>query len=85
DDDDQGKGPSAGSDWGSKRQRKGKEPESASAPLKPATRSAGRVDTLTPEHLAGPTYELMKGSCNSLTELEYHLEEVYKATTDQLD
>nr|GEX60753.1 hypothetical protein [Tanacetum cinerariifolium] len=43
------------------------------------------VDTLTPELLAGPTYELMKGSCTSLTELEYHLEEVYKATTDQLD
>nr|GFB17106.1 hypothetical protein [Tanacetum cinerariifolium] len=43
------------------------------------------VDTLTPELLAGPTYELIKGSCNSLTELEYHLEEVYKATTDQLD
>nr|GEY46450.1 hypothetical protein [Tanacetum cinerariifolium] len=44
-----------------------------------------RVDTLTPELMAGPTYELMKGSCNSLTELEYHLEEVYKSTTDQLD
>nr|GEX63920.1 hypothetical protein [Tanacetum cinerariifolium] len=44
-----------------------------------------RVDTLMPELLAIPTYELMKGSCNSLTELEYHLEEVYKATTDQLD
>nr|GFA96831.1 hypothetical protein [Tanacetum cinerariifolium] len=44
-----------------------------------------RVDTLTPELLAGPTYKLMKGSCNSLTELEYHLEEVYKAITDQLD
>nr|GFC47169.1 hypothetical protein [Tanacetum cinerariifolium] len=29
------------------------------------------VDTLTPELLAGPTYELMRGSCNSLTELEY--------------
>nr|GFB16286.1 hypothetical protein [Tanacetum cinerariifolium] len=43
------------------------------------------VDTLTPELLAGPTFELIKGSCNSLTELEYHLEEVYKATTDQLD
>nr|GEZ13008.1 hypothetical protein [Tanacetum cinerariifolium] len=43
------------------------------------------VDTLTPKLLAGPTYELMRGSCNSLTELEYHLEEVYKATTDQLD
>nr|GFB87743.1 hypothetical protein [Tanacetum cinerariifolium] len=43
------------------------------------------VDTLTPRLLAGPTYELMRGSCTSLTELEYHLEEVYKATTDQLD
>nr|GEZ33156.1 hypothetical protein [Tanacetum cinerariifolium] len=43
------------------------------------------VDTLTPKLLAGPTYKLMRGSCNSLTELEYHLEEVYKATTDQLD
>nr|GFB17454.1 hypothetical protein [Tanacetum cinerariifolium] len=40
---------------------------------------------LTPELLAGPTYELMKGSCTSLIELEYYLEEVYKATTDQLD
>nr|GFC53257.1 hypothetical protein [Tanacetum cinerariifolium] len=27
----------------------------------------------------------MRGSCNSLTELEYHLEEVYKETTDKLD
>nr|GEV44454.1 hypothetical protein [Tanacetum cinerariifolium] len=34
-----------------------------------------RVDTLTPKLLAGPTYELMKGSCKSLIELEYHLEE----------
>nr|GFB50813.1 hypothetical protein [Tanacetum cinerariifolium] len=43
------------------------------------------VDALTLKLLAGPTYELMKGSCTSLTELEHHLEEVYKATTDQLD
>nr|GFA42682.1 hypothetical protein [Tanacetum cinerariifolium] len=41
--------------------------------------------TLTLELLAGPTYELMKGSCKSLVELEFFLEEVYKATTDQLD
>nr|GFA00743.1 hypothetical protein [Tanacetum cinerariifolium] len=33
------------------------------------------VDTLTPDLLAGLTYELMRGSCTSLTELEYHLEE----------
>nr|GEV34312.1 hypothetical protein [Tanacetum cinerariifolium] len=106
------KEPSVGSDQGSKRQREGKEPKSASASLQTATRSAVRsttgsksqqasantsldfsnfimnrlrVDTLTPELLAGPTYELMKGSCKRLIELEYHLEEVYKAMTDQLD
>nr|GEZ56445.1 hypothetical protein [Tanacetum cinerariifolium] len=44
-----------------------------------------KVDTLTPELLAGPTYELIKGSCKSIVELEFFLEEVYKATTDQLD
>nr|GEV80922.1 hypothetical protein [Tanacetum cinerariifolium] len=43
------------------------------------------VDTLTPKLLAGLTYELMKGSCKSLVELEFFLEEVYKVTTDQLD
>ncbi|GJX48057.1 hypothetical protein Tco_0273247 [Tanacetum coccineum] len=44
-----------------------------------------KVDTLTPELLAGPTFELMKGLCKSLVELEHFLEEVCKATTDQLD
>nr|GEY98220.1 hypothetical protein [Tanacetum cinerariifolium]GEZ09996.1 hypothetical protein [Tanacetum cinerariifolium] len=44
-----------------------------------------KVDTLTPELLAGPTYDLMKGSCKSLLELEFFLKEVDKATTDQLD
>nr|GEW96996.1 hypothetical protein [Tanacetum cinerariifolium] len=43
------------------------------------------VDTLTSKLLAGPTYELMKGSCKSLVELEFFLKEVYKATTDQLN
>nr|GFA00826.1 hypothetical protein [Tanacetum cinerariifolium] len=44
-----------------------------------------KVDTLTPKLLVGPTYELMKWSCKSLVKLEFFLEEVYKATTDQLD
>ncbi|GJV52518.1 hypothetical protein Tco_1448259, partial [Tanacetum coccineum] len=44
-----------------------------------------KVDTLTLEILAGPTFELMKGSCKSLVELEYFFEEIYKATTNQLD
>nr|GFC37794.1 hypothetical protein [Tanacetum cinerariifolium] len=86
-------GPFAGSDQGSKRRREGGEHASASTPSEPDTpidfsnfiMNRLGVDTLTPELLAGPTYELMRGSCNSLTELEYHLEEVYKATTDQLD
>nr|GEZ45110.1 hypothetical protein [Tanacetum cinerariifolium] len=138
--------PSAGTDWGSKRRREGKEPTSTSAPKEKATKTTGKstegskshqktasesapavepmqktqdleepshqefqiathesiqpwisylakqansrssfnelmdtpvdfsaflmnrlkVDTLTPELLAGPTYELMKGSCKSL-------------------
>nr|GEY74875.1 hypothetical protein [Tanacetum cinerariifolium] len=43
------------------------------------------VDTLTPELLVGPTYELMKGSCKSLVKRKFFFKEVYKATTDQLD
>nr|GFA36372.1 hypothetical protein [Tanacetum cinerariifolium] len=92
-DDDQ-EGPFAGSDRGSKRQREGGEHASDSTPSETATGSADfsnfiinrlGVATLTPELLAGPTYELIRGSCTSLTELEFHLEEVYKATIDQLD
>ncbi|GJT01232.1 hypothetical protein Tco_0822401 [Tanacetum coccineum] len=39
------------------------------------------------EHVGilSPTFELMKGTCKSLTELEYFCEEVYKATTEKLD
>ncbi|GKC74671.1 hypothetical protein Tco_1120554 [Tanacetum coccineum] len=44
-----------------------------------------KIDTLTPELLAGITFEMMKGTCKSLVELEYFFEEVYKATTDRLD
>nr|GEZ05814.1 hypothetical protein [Tanacetum cinerariifolium] len=130
DDANKDKEPSAGSDPGSKRRRKGKEPESISAPKEKASKTTRKstegskshqktasddlakqadsrtlfnelmdtpvdfsaflmnrfkVDTLTPELLAGPTYKLMKGSCKHLVELEFFLKEVYKATTDQLD
>ncbi|GJR18576.1 hypothetical protein Tco_0967103 [Tanacetum coccineum] len=43
-----------------------------------------KIDTLTPELLAGLTFE-MKGTCKILVELEYFFEEVYKASTDRLD
>nr|GEV52096.1 hypothetical protein [Tanacetum cinerariifolium] len=133
DDEDKDEEPSAGSDWGSKRRRAGKEPESTSAPKEKTSKTSGKstegfkshqrliqpwisdmakqadsctsfnklmdtpvdflafmmnqlkVDTLTPKLLAGPTYELMKGSCKGLVELKFFLEEVYKAKTDQLD
>ncbi|GJX05231.1 hypothetical protein Tco_0191147 [Tanacetum coccineum] len=35
--------------------------------------------------LTGPTYDLIKGMCKSVAELDYHLEEVFKATNEQLD
>nr|GEW71200.1 retrovirus-related Pol polyprotein from transposon TNT 1-94 [Tanacetum cinerariifolium] len=43
DDADKDEEPSAGSDWGSKRRREGKEPESASAPQEKATRSIDSI------------------------------------------
>nr|GEX51978.1 hypothetical protein [Tanacetum cinerariifolium] len=122
DDADKDEEPSARSEQGSKRKRKGKEPMSTSAPKEKATKTTSKSTkgskshqktasesapveeprqttqyledpshqefktyTLTPEFLAGPTYKLMKGSRKSLMELKLFLEEVYKATTDQLD
>ncbi|GJZ57271.1 hypothetical protein Tco_0612765, partial [Tanacetum coccineum] len=43
------------------------------------------IDHLTQELLTGPTYDLIKGTCKSVAELEYHLEEVFKATNEQLE
>nr|GEZ39500.1 hypothetical protein [Tanacetum cinerariifolium] len=42
DDADKDEEPSAGSDWGSKRRREGKEPESTSAPKEKPTRTTGK-------------------------------------------
>ncbi|GKA77777.1 hypothetical protein Tco_0784314 [Tanacetum coccineum] len=39
------------------------------------------IKDMTQEILVGPEFELLKGTCKSLTELEYHLEECSKATT----
>ncbi|GJS31380.1 hypothetical protein Tco_0492000 [Tanacetum coccineum] len=48
---------------------------------KPCAKQSGNKD----KTLESPTFELMKGTCKSLTELEYFCEEVYKATTEKLD
>nr|GFA23953.1 hypothetical protein [Tanacetum cinerariifolium] len=43
------------------------------------------IKDLTQEILAGSAFELLKGTCKSLTKLEYHLEECSKATTERLN
>ncbi|GKC15003.1 hypothetical protein Tco_1011785 [Tanacetum coccineum] len=43
------------------------------------------IDHLTQEILAGPAYNLFKGTCTSSIELEYNIEECFKALTYILD
>ncbi|GKE77529.1 hypothetical protein Tco_1543649 [Tanacetum coccineum] len=44
-----------------------------------------KIENLTQEHLVGPSFNLLKGTCRSRVELEYHFKEWYKAVTDRLD
>nr|GEZ26050.1 hypothetical protein [Tanacetum cinerariifolium] len=44
-----------------------------------------KITNLTQELLVGPAFNLLKGTCKSHTELEYHFEECFKATTERLD
>ncbi|GKD99220.1 hypothetical protein Tco_1387204 [Tanacetum coccineum] len=44
-----------------------------------------KIPNLTQEILVGPAFNLLKCTCKSITELEYHLEECSKATTKRLD
>ncbi|GJV65785.1 hypothetical protein Tco_1476613 [Tanacetum coccineum] len=44
-----------------------------------------RISDLTQDILVGPAYNILKGTCRSYVELEYNMEESYKALTNQLD
>ncbi|GKB82798.1 hypothetical protein Tco_0949693, partial [Tanacetum coccineum] len=44
-----------------------------------------KIPNLTQEILVGPTFNLLKGTCKSIMELEFHFEECSKATTECLD
>ncbi|GJR28175.1 hypothetical protein Tco_1104407 [Tanacetum coccineum] len=44
-----------------------------------------KIDNLTQQHLVGPTFNMLKGTCKSRVELEYHFKECYKAVTDRPD
>nr|GEV85936.1 integrase, catalytic region, zinc finger, CCHC-type, peptidase aspartic, catalytic [Tanacetum cinerariifolium] len=43
------------------------------------------ITNLTQEILVGPAFNLLKGTCKSITKLEYHLEECSKAIIERLD
>nr|GEY30293.1 retrovirus-related Pol polyprotein from transposon TNT 1-94 [Tanacetum cinerariifolium] len=44
-----------------------------------------QINDLTKVDLVRPIYNLLKGTCKSYVELEYNIEECYKALNDQLD
>ncbi|GKE00417.1 hypothetical protein Tco_1388400, partial [Tanacetum coccineum] len=44
-----------------------------------------KINKITKAHLVGPVYNLLKGTCQSSIELEYNMEECYKAISDHLD
>nr|GEV72969.1 retrovirus-related Pol polyprotein from transposon TNT 1-94 [Tanacetum cinerariifolium] len=44
-----------------------------------------KIDNLTQEILVGRGFNLLKGTCKSFAELEYHFKECYKAVNDKLD
>nr|GEW78395.1 hypothetical protein [Tanacetum cinerariifolium] len=44
-----------------------------------------KIDNLIKEHLVGPVYNLLKGTCKSYMELDYTIEECYRALSEQLD
>ncbi|GJS31504.1 hypothetical protein Tco_0492124 [Tanacetum coccineum] len=44
-----------------------------------------KIDNLTKEHLVGPIYNLLKGTCKSYVKLDYTMEECYRALSEQLN
>ncbi|GJS26965.1 hypothetical protein Tco_0487585 [Tanacetum coccineum] len=44
-----------------------------------------KIENLIQEHFVRPAFNLLKGTCKSRVELEYHFKEYYKAVTDRLD
>ncbi|GKC64437.1 hypothetical protein Tco_1097035, partial [Tanacetum coccineum] len=44
-----------------------------------------KLNKITRANLVGPVFHLLKGTCKICVELEYNMEECYRALTDQLD
>ncbi|GKF19262.1 hypothetical protein Tco_0067900 [Tanacetum coccineum] len=44
-----------------------------------------KIEKMTQEHLVATAFNLLKGTCKSRMELEYHFEECYKVVSNKLD
>ncbi|GJS76945.1 hypothetical protein Tco_0726826 [Tanacetum coccineum] len=44
-----------------------------------------KIENLTQDILLGPAFNLLKGACSSIIELEYNFQEYFNALTDKLD
>ncbi|GJV31482.1 hypothetical protein Tco_1391882 [Tanacetum coccineum] len=97
DDADKDEGPPAELDQGLKRKktRKDTEPskkttvgdsgiEAGDTQVATGTWRKTWISDLTQDILVGPAYKLLKGTCRNYVELEYSMEECYKALNDQL-
>ncbi|GJS38790.1 hypothetical protein Tco_0563833 [Tanacetum coccineum] len=97
-DKDKDEDPPAGPDQWLKKKKKSKDVEpsrgskskksksSSSKGSKSQPKSSGKSAQEEDQYiLVGPAFNLLKGTCKSFVELEYHFEECYKAVTDQLD
>ncbi|GJV02737.1 hypothetical protein Tco_1336306 [Tanacetum coccineum] len=69
----------------SKDSSKGKSPSSSLKSSKSGKSAKDQIDNLTKEHLVGPVYNLLKGTCKSYVELDYTMEECYRALSEQLN
>ncbi|GKC80018.1 hypothetical protein Tco_1130792, partial [Tanacetum coccineum] len=97
DDEDKDEEPTAGSNRGSKRRQAGKELESTSALKKKTSKTSGKSyegsksqhktagESTQIEEPMHTTKDMEEPAHKDLVELEYLFEEVYKATTEQLD
>nr|GEW07016.1 hypothetical protein [Tanacetum cinerariifolium] len=81
DDQDKDEDLSAGSDRRMKRRKSSKDAK----PSKGSKSSSSSKDTQSQPKSSWPALNLLKGTCKSFVEIEYHFKECYKAINDQLD
>nr|GFA62493.1 hypothetical protein [Tanacetum cinerariifolium] len=85
-DQDKDEDPSAGADRGTKRRKSSKDAEpSKGSKSKESKSSRSSKGTQSQHNFSGPAFNLLKGTCKSFVELEYHFEECYKAVNDRHD